>query len=79
MIRALAETGRAGDVVHICHERSPAAVAGLLDGTVDLVLESPAEAIARTVIPAMAQALAGAAPEAAGHTILLRVLTAENV
>ena len=78
-IRALSEAGRAGEVLYICHERSPAAVAGLLDGTVDLVIESPAEAIARTVTRAMAQTLAGAAPEAAGHTVPFRLVTAENV
>ena len=49
VIRALAEAGRAREVLYICHERSPAAVAGLLDGTVDLVVESPEETIARTI------------------------------
>lgn len=79
VIRALAEAGRAREVLYICHERSPAAIAGLLDGTVDLVIESPVETIARTITGAMAYALAGVAPGAAGHTIPFRLLTAENV
>ena len=77
--RALAEAGRAHELLYICHERSPAAVAGLLDGSVDLVIESPVEAIGRAAIRAMTQVLAGAGPEAARDAIPFRLLTAENV
>ncbi len=79
VIQALVEAERGQDIFYICHEKSPAAVQGLLEGTVDLVIANPVETIAQSAARAMEQALTGKTPEAAESLIPFELVTAENI
>lgn len=77
-VKALEEAGRAHEISYVCHERSPTAVQGLLDGTVDLVIASPVEEIAIKTTRAMARALDGKVSTPAEMVAEFHVTTPEN-
>lgn len=77
VIRALEESGRAGEVAFICNDGSPEAVAALASGTVDLILTAPVERLAARVTQAMEAALLGR--EVVGSPLEFRILTPENL
>ena len=79
VVRALEESGRGSGVFYICHEKSPAAVRGLLDGTVDLVIANSPRAIAARAAAAMAGALTGKPLDRADTVTGFRLVTPENV
>ena len=56
IIQAIRETGRAGNQVFVCNELTAATRAGLIDGIVDMVIGTPAVAIADRVVEAMVAA-----------------------
>ena len=77
-VKALAEAGRAREISYVCHEQSPSAVQGLLDGTVDLLIASPVEEIATKATRAMARALDGEASTSVDMVAEFHVVTPEN-
>jgi LacI family transcriptional regulator len=78
VVKALKETTRAREIVYVCHEQSPTAVQGLLDGTVDLVIHSPVAMIAKKATRAMAEASNGRTSSAADMAAEFRLVTSEN-
>lgn len=81
IVRALREEGRAKDVVLVCHELTPAHRLGLLDGTIDLVLQTPLAALCDTTVRVLLQALE---PEqvvthAQPYILPFEIYTSENV
>jgi ABC-type sugar transport system substrate-binding protein len=59
-------------------EYGPKTAQGLLEGTVDLVIDSPAKDIAAKTVRAMARALDGRPLAAADLTSEFRLITPEN-
>lgn len=53
IIQAIRETGRAGQQIFVCNELTTATRAGLIDGIVDMVIGTPAAAVADRVVEAM--------------------------
>ncbi len=78
-LQALAEAGREREVFYICHEKSPAAVRGLVDRSVDLVIANPISAIAGAVTQTMAQSLTPRPPQATVCILPFELVTSENV
>ena len=83
-VRALVEACRASEVFFICHQKSPAAVNGLLDGVVDLVIANSVTRTAAGIVSAMEQALGErhsgrAHPARIDRLITFDLATAENV
>lgn len=58
IVAALREEGLGRGIVTICHELIPEHREALIDGVVDLVLHTPPEALARTAVRVLCQALA---------------------
>lgn len=77
VIRALEEAGQAQDVAFICHDKSPAAIAGLASGAVDLIVTRPLKPLAAHVTRAMESALLGREPDCT--PLDFRILTPENL
>ncbi|MEP3275600.1 MAG: LacI family DNA-binding transcriptional regulator [Stappiaceae bacterium] len=77
-VKALEEAGRAHEISYVCHEQSPTAVQGLLEGTVDLVIASPVAEIATKATRAMARAIGGEASTPAEMVAEFHVTTPEN-
>lgn len=77
VIKALEESGRAREVAFICHDSSPAAIAGLASGTVDLIVTTPLRPLAAQVTQAMESALLGQVVD--GTLLDFRLLTPENL
>ena len=78
VLRALRESGRSRKLAYICHERSPDAVQGLVDGTISVVLATPIDALAENVTTVMANRLAGK-PFGQPEPLDFQFLTPENV
>lgn len=78
-VQALREAGRGRDIAYVCHEKSPAALEGLRDGTVDLVIASDPGTIAGDAVRAMVAALTGNAAGAGGALSGIQLVTPENL
>ncbi|MDJ0627646.1 MAG: substrate-binding domain-containing protein [Rhodobacter sp.] len=78
VVRALRESGRHRNVLYICHERGPVTEGGLRDGTVELVIATPLDAVAQAAAGAMQAALTGRGGGAT-EPLAFRLLTAENL
>jgi len=59
VIRALKEEGAGRQIITVCNELMPATRAALIDGTIDLVLSTPVEQLARRTVELMARACNG--------------------
>ena len=79
VVKALQESERGHEIVYICHEKSPTAVRGLLDGTVDLVIANSPQAVATAAARAMTCALLGNPLDLAETTTEFQLFTAENL
>jgi LacI family transcriptional regulator len=79
VIRALRESGRSREIFYICHEKSPHADEGLLDGTVDLLIENPVEGVVTRSLSLMERALTDRSPGFVNEIIEFRLITPENV
>jgi LacI family transcriptional regulator len=56
--QALRERGRAGRIVFVCNELTPASRSGLIDGVIDLVIATPTGSLAQRAVAAMLDAAA---------------------
>ncbi|MES0881022.1 LacI family DNA-binding transcriptional regulator [Roseibium sp. SCP14] len=79
VIKALRESGRGKEVFYICHEKSPHADEGLLDGTVDLLIENPVETLVTRSLSLMERVLTGKRSGFSNEIIEFRLITPENV
>ncbi len=81
IVRALREEQRGRDVVLVCHELTAAHRLGLLDGTIDVVLQTPLVALSDTAVRVLLQALEPG--QVAGHAqpfvLPFEMYTSENV
>lgn len=62
VIRALREEGAQGRVAMVCNELTPQTRAGLIDGVVTMVINTPLPALAARTVEAMVRAIAAPAP-----------------
>jgi LacI family transcriptional regulator len=58
LVRALREENAGGRITVVCNELTPMTRAGLIDGTVDMVIGTPIAALAQRTVAAMARATA---------------------
>ena len=79
VVRALEESGRGRNVAYICHESSPIAVRALMDGTANLIVETPVAEIARQVTLAMAESLSSKPKLILPDPVTFRLITPENI
>jgi len=79
VIRALTEAGRARDVFYICHERSPYADEGLIEGTVDLLIANPVSQVVSKTLDLMEQSVTGKLSGTANGIIDFQLVTPENL
>ncbi|MEM9631167.1 MAG: LacI family DNA-binding transcriptional regulator [Pseudomonadota bacterium] len=79
VIKALRESGRGQEIFYICHEKSPHADEGLLDGTVDLLIENPVEAVVTRSLALMESALTDKKSGFLNEIIEFKLITPENV
>ncbi len=82
VIQAMTEAKRQHDVIFICHEKSPAATQGLLDGTVDLVIANPLEEIAESLAATLVKVVSpsdGATLGLLDGTVPFSLVTSENI
>ena len=78
VIKALKESGRAGEMAYICHENSPTTKKALTTGLVDVVIATPIVEIAEAAVNAMARKLCGARPIERSFSPEFRLITPEN-
>jgi LacI family transcriptional regulator len=79
-IQALRDEGAGDRVVFVCNELTPAARAGLIDGVVDFVIETPTAQLAARAIDAMCQrSLNGASHAAAQIHVPFDLYVSENI
>jgi LacI family transcriptional regulator len=84
IVRALREEGQGRGIVLVCHELTPAHRTGLVDGIIDLVIQTPLAPLTDTAVRVLLQALqtveAGQTPVLAQPFILpFEIYTSENV
>ena len=80
VLRALREEGAGARLVTVCNELMPATRAGLIDGTLDLVLATPIAALAARAVELMARACAGEALGASAQLQLpAEIYISENI
>jgi LacI family transcriptional regulator len=79
-IRALREE-KAGDrIIFVCNELTPDTRAGLIDGTVDMVIATPTALLAARTVEAMVQALSASSQPAAVQMLLpFELYISENI
>jgi LacI family transcriptional regulator len=78
--QALRETGRAGAIVFVCNELTPASRSGLIDGVIDLAIATPVPVLARRAVEAMLDAAGGDSPASALQLhVPLEVVTPESL
>lgn len=77
-VRALRESGRGRDILYICHEKTPYSASGMMDGIVDLILETPVAEVARNAVQAMERAVLGKPLEGLDLSCRFRLITPEN-
>jgi LacI family transcriptional regulator len=58
LVRALREEGAGQRIVTVCNELTPVTRQALIDGTIDLVLGTPIQTLAKRAVEVMAQAIA---------------------
>lgn len=56
LVRALREAGRGRNVVAVCNELTPVTRAALIDGVIDMALDTPVEAMSAKAVALMAKA-----------------------
>jgi LacI family transcriptional regulator len=80
VVRALRDAGAGGLVSLVCHELLAETRAGLIDGTVTMVINTPRPALAARTVEAMLRALAHPAAEAPSQVFLpFELFVAENI
>ena len=81
IVRALREERREHGVVLVCHELTPAHRLGLVDGTIDLVVQTPQVALSETAVRLLLQSLTPDAPVQQARSFILpfEIYTSENV
>jgi LacI family transcriptional regulator len=84
IVRALREEGQGRGIVLVCHELTPAHRTALVDGIIDLVIQTPLVALTDTAVRVLLQALqtaeSGQTPVLAQPFILpFEIYTSENV
>jgi LacI family transcriptional regulator len=84
IVRALREEGQGRGIVLVCHELTPAHRIGLVDGTIDLVIQTPLSTLTDTAVRVLMQALQelqdGQTPALAQpHILPFEIYTSENV
>jgi LacI family transcriptional regulator, galactose operon repressor len=79
VIRALRETKRSREIFYVCHEKSPHSEEGLLDGTVDLVINNPVDLVVSRLLGLMEKAVIGKVAENSNEIIDFQLITPENV
>lgn len=77
-VQALRESGRGQQILYICHEDTPYAKEGMLEGLVDLILATPVDEVAAKSVQAMERALLGKPLDGLGLACRFRVITPEN-
>ena len=79
-VQALRARGMQGRVAMVCNELTPDNRAGLIDGVVTLVINTPLPALAARTVEAMTRALSGPLPETPAQVFLpFELCIAENV
>ena len=81
IVRALRDEGREHDVVLVCHELTPEHRRALVDGAIDLVIQTPLPALTDTATRILLQALQPGQPAVYGRPYILpfELYTPENV
>ncbi len=84
IVRALREEGQGRGIVLVCHELTPAHRLGLVDGIIDLVIQTPLAALTDTAVRLLLQALQGqeggqAPVSGRPHILPFEIYTSENV
>ena len=81
IVRARREEGQGRGIVLVCHELTPAHRLGLLDGTIDLVIQTPLAALCDTAVRVLLQALEPGQEPVLGrpHILPFEIYTSENV
>jgi len=84
IVRALREEGQGRGIVLVCHELTPAHRLGLVDGHIDLVIQTPLAALTDTAVRLLLQALELGQEPALGqspssHILPFEIYTSENV
>ena len=84
IVRALREEAQGRSIVLVCHELTPAHRVGLVDGTIDLVIQTPLAALTDTTVRVLLQALqkledGQALVLAQPHVLPFEIYTSENV
>lgn len=81
IVRALREEGRGRGIVTVCHELTPAHRLALVDGVIDLVIQTPVVPLAETAVREMLGALEPGRPAVLGQSFVLpfEIYTPENV
>jgi LacI family transcriptional regulator len=82
VIRALREEAVERRIVTVCSDLMPDRYEALVDGVIDLVIDTPLQAIAETALQAMVRALQsppGEAAQASQYPLPARLYTPENV
>ncbi len=78
-LKALRETGRAQDMIYICHERTPVTEAALADGSINLVIHNPVDQVADRVTRMMSRRLTGQSLSAQDGLVSFELCTPENL
>ncbi|WP_294768292.1 LacI family DNA-binding transcriptional regulator [uncultured Rhodoferax sp.] len=81
IVRALREMRRGADVVLVCHELTQQHRLGLVDGVIDLVIQTPLRALTDTAVHLLLQALEPDRQPVHGqpHILPFEIYTSENV
>ena len=84
IVRALREEGQGRGIVLVCHELTAAHRLGLVDGTIDLVIQTPLAALTDTAVRLLLQALQGLERGqepvfGRPHLLPFEIYTSENV
>lgn len=81
IVRALREEGQGRGIVLVCHELTPAHRLGLIDGVIDLVIQTPLAELSTTAVRALLQGLDPAQPSVYAQPYILpfEIYTSENV
>ena len=81
IVRALREEGQGRGIVLVCHELTTAHRLGLVDGTIDLVIQTPLKALCDTAVRVLLQAHEPGQPAVHGqpHVLPFEIYTSENV
>lgn len=79
--RALREEGRGRGIVLVCHELTPEHRLGLLDGTIDVVLQTPLAALSDVAVRKLLQALESSGEQVFNRPDILpfEIYTPENI